>query len=246
MENLYIYGTRAISEAIHSGRTIDKVWLLKESKNPLFEKLLHLVRTHQISCSFVPEERLKRFSQKNHQGAVARMASIQLMVLEELLPTILEKEKNPVFILLDGITDVRNFGALLRTAVATGVAAVIIPDKGSAPINGDVVKTSAGSIFKIPIAKVAHLKDAVYLLKTYDVQVLGITEKANQTIYTQDLRQPTALVLGSEDRGISKGLLKIMDHQTKLPMSDAIASLNVSVAGGVALYEIIRQRNHTA
>jgi len=246
MENLYIYGTRAISEAIHSGKTIDKIWLLKESKNPLFEKLLHSVRKHQISCSFVPEERLKRFSQKNHQGAVARMSPIQLMVLEELLPTILEKEKTPVFILLDGITDVRNFGALLRTAVATGVAAVIIPDKGSAPINGDAVKTSAGSIFKIPIVKVTHLKDAVYLLKTYDIQVLGITEKARHAIYAQDLRQPTALVLGSEDKGISKGLLKILDHQAKLPMSDAIASLNVSVAGGVALYEIIRQRNHTA
>ena len=152
-------------------------------------------------------------------------------------------KKNPLFVLLDGITDTRNFGAILRSSAAVGVDAIFISNSGSAPLNGDVVKTSAGGAFKVPIAKVQHLKDVVYFLKAHEIRTLAITEKANETVYKKDLSGPMAIVFGSEDTGISKGLLKIVDDQAKIPMHLEIDSLNVSVACGVVLYEIVRQRS---
>ena len=154
----------------------------------------------------------------------------------------MKSKKNPVFVLLDGITDTRNFGAILRSAAAFGVDAIFISNTGSAPLNADVVKTSAGAAFKVPIVKVNHLKDVVYLLKTYKIPCLGITEKAKETLYSKDFEGSIAVVFGSEDIGISNGLLKILDDQAKIPMQQSINSLNVSVACGVIFYEIIRQR----
>lgn len=242
METVTIFGIRAILEAIQSGKSIDRVWLLKGTQSKLFEQLLHVLRSNNIAFSFVPVERLNRFSEKNHQGAVARIAALATQEMEPLIETILEKKENPIFVLLDGITDTRNFGAILRSAAATGVDALFIASTGSAPLNGDVVKTSAGGAFKVPIAKVQHLKDVVFYLKAHDIPTLGITEKATATIYESDLKGPVALVFGSEDVGISKGLLKTLSNTAKLPMTEAIASLNVSVACGVVFYEIIRQR----
>lgn len=242
METVTIFGIRAILEAIQSGKSIDRVWLLKGTQSKLFEQLLHVLRSNNIAFSFVPVERLNRFSEKNHQGAVARIAALATQEMEPLIETILEKKENPIFVLLDGITDTRNFGAILRSAAATGVDALFIASTGSAPLNGDVVKTSAGGAFKVPIAKVQHLKDVVFYLKAHDIPTLGITEKATATIYESDLKGPVALVFGSEDVGISKGLLKTLSDTAKLPMKEAIASLNVSVACGVVFYEIIRQR----
>jgi 23S rRNA (guanosine2251-2'-O)-methyltransferase len=242
METVTIFGIRAILEAIQSGKSIDRVWLLKGTQSKLFEQLLHVLRSNNIAFSFVPVERLNRFSEKNHQGAVARIAALATQEMEPLIETILEKKENPIFVLLDGITDTRNFGAILRSAAATGVDALFIASTGSAPLNGDVVKTSAGGAFKVPIAKVQHLKDVVFYLKAHDIPTLGITEKATATIYESYLKGPVALVFGSEDVGISKGLLKTLSDTAKLPMTEAIASLNVSVACGVVFYEIIRQR----
>ena len=242
METVTIFGIRAILEAIQSGKSIDRVWLLKGTQSKLFEQLLHVLRSNNIAFSFVPVERLNRFSEKNHQGAVARIAALATQEMEPLIETILEKKENPIFVLSDGITDTRNFGAILRSAAATGVDALFIASTGSAPLNGDVVKTSAGGAFKVPIAKVQHLKDVVFYLKAHDISTLGITEKATATIYESDLKGPVALVFGSEDVGISKGLLKTLSNTAKLPMTEAIASLNVSVACGVVFYEIIRQR----
>jgi len=242
METVTIFGIRAILEAIQSGKSIDRVWLLKGTQSKLFEQLLHVLRSNNIAFSFVPVERLNRFSEKNHQGAVARIAALATQEMEPLIETILEKKENPIFVLLDGITDTRNFGAILRSAAATGVDALFIASTGSAPLNGDVVKTSAGGAFKVPIAKVQHLKDVVFYLKAHDIPTLGITEKATATIYESDLKGPVTLVFGSEDVGISKGLLKTLSDTAKLPMTEAIASLNVSVACGVVFYEIIRQR----
>jgi 23S rRNA (guanosine2251-2'-O)-methyltransferase len=242
METVTIFGIRAILEAIQSGKSIDRVWLLKGTQSKLFEQLLHVLRSNNIAFSFVPVERLNRFSEKNHQGAVARIAALATQEMEPLIETILEKKENPIFVLSDGITDTRNFGAILRSAAATGVDALFIASTGSAPLNGDVVKTSAGGAFKVPIAKVQHLKDVVFYLKAHDIPTLGITEKATATIYESDLKGPVALVFGSEDVGISKGLLKTLSNTAKLPMTEAIASLNVSVACGVVFYEIIRQR----
>jgi|TARA_B110000483_G_scaffold190017_1_gene225461 23S rRNA (guanosine2251-2'-O)-methyltransferase len=242
MEGVTIFGIRAILEAIKSGKSIDRVWLLKGAQSKLFEQLLHVLRNNNIAFSFVPVERLDRFSNKNHQGAVARIAALATLEMEPLVESIIEKKQNPVFVLLDGITDTRNFGAILRSAAATGIDAIFIASTGSAPLNGDVVKTSAGGAFKVPISKVQHLKDVVYYLKAHEVPTLGITEKATETIYENNLKGPIALVFGSEDIGISKGLLKVISNTAKLPMKETIGSLNVSVACGVVFYEVIRQR----
>ena len=242
METLTIFGLRAILEAIQSGKSIERVWLLKGTKNSLFEELLHVLRSKNIAFSFVPVERLNRFSDKNHQGAVARIAALATHEMEPLIEKIMEAKKNPIFVLLDGITDTRNFGAILRSAASTGVDAIFIPTSGSAPLNGDVVKTSAGGAFKVPISKVQHLKDVVYYLKAHEVPTLGITEKTPTTIYKEDLKGPLALIFGSEDIGISGGMLKIIDQKAKIPMVEGIDSLNVSVACAVVFYETLRQR----
>jgi len=242
MEKVTIFGLRAILEAIQSEKPIDKVWLLKGTKSPLAEQLMHSLRAKNIAFSFVPVERLDRFSDKNHQGAVARIAAIQTHEMEPLVEKILASKKNPVFVLLDGITDARNHGAIIRSAAATNVDAIFIPSSGSAPLNGDVVKTSAGGAFNVPISKVQHLKDVIYYLNSHEIPSLGLTEKGNKTLFEQDLKGPIAIVFGAEDIGISKGLLKILTDQAKLPMSESIDSLNVSVACGVAFYELVRQR----
>ena len=241
-ETVTIFGIRAILEAIESGKSLDRVWLLKGTQSKLFEQLLHVLRNKNIAFSFVPVERLDRFSSKNHQGAVARIGALSTQDMEPLIESVLKEKENPVFVLLDGVTDTRNFGAILRSAAATGVDAVFISSSGSAPLNGDVVKTSAGGAFKVPISKVQHLKDVVYYLKAHDIPILGITEKSTETLYDSDLKGPLALVFGAEDVGISNGLLKILDHKAKLPMTEAVDSLNVSVACAVVFYETIRQR----
>ncbi|NDG46209.1 MAG: 23S rRNA (guanosine(2251)-2'-O)-methyltransferase RlmB [Flavobacteriia bacterium] len=242
MDTFTIFGIRAIIEAVNSEKPIDKVWLLNSNQSKLFDQLLFKLREKKIPFSFVPAERLQRFSDKNHQGAVARISPLKTFEMESLVEEIITTKKNPVFVLLDGITDVRNFGAILRSAAATGVDAVFIPQSGSAPLNADVIKTSAGGAFKIPVSKVQHLKDVVFRLTASDIPVIGINEKTGKTLYEIDLKGPVALVFGSEDQGISKGLLKILTDQAKLPMTEEIQSLNVSVACGVVFYELVRQR----
>lgn len=242
MKGLTIFGIRAILEALKSGEAIDKVWILKATQSALSAELISNLTQKKIPISFVPAERLNRFSDKNHQGAVARISPLKTHEMEVLVESILLKKKNPIFVLLDGITDARNFGAILRSAAATGVDAVFIPQSGSAPLNADVIKTSAGGAFKIPVSKVQHLKDVVFRLTASDIPVIGINEKTEKTLYEIDLKGPVALVFGSEDQGISKGLLKILTDQAKLPMTAAIQSLNVSVACGVVFYELVRQR----
>mgnify|MGYP002061047590 FL=1 len=237
-----IFGIRAILEALNSEKSIDKVWLLKGTQCKIFDQLLYKLREKNIAFSFVPVERLSRFSEKNHQGAVARIGALKTVEMEPLIEGIMQTNKNPLFLLLDGITDVRNFGAILRSAAASGIDAVFIPSSGSAPLNGDTIKTSAGGAFKVPISKVNHLKDVLFYLKAQEVSILALTEKASQTIYQQDLKGPTALIFGSEDIGISSGVLKLADVKAKLPIENEIDSLNVSVACGIVFYEAIRQR----
>ena len=162
--------------------------------------------------------------------------------MDALIEEILEKKQSPVFVLLDSITDVHNFGAIIRSSVAAGVDAVFTPISNSAPLNGDVVKTSAGSVFHIPISKVKNLKDVIYTLKANNVSIVAITEKAKEMIYNKSLNIPLAIVLGSEEKGISKGLLEIIDSHVSIPMQNEINSLNVSVACGIILFEIVRQR----
>lgn len=242
MNSMMIFGTRAIMEAIHSEKPIDKVWFQKGVQNKLMDQLLHLVRTNKIPFSFVPQEGLQKYADKNHQGAVARIAAIETQPMEVIIESVLATKKNPTFVLLDGITDTRNFGAILRSAAAAEVDAVFIPNTGSAPLNGDVVKTSAGGAFSVPLSKVAHLKDVIFYLQAHDIPVIGITEKSEETLYSKDLKGPLGIVFGAEDLGISTPIRSVLNTTAKLPMSTAIESLNVSVACGIVFYEIVRQR----
>ncbi len=241
-KDLQIFGTRAIIEAIEAGKEIDKVFLQKGLHNSLLSELNTLIKKNSIQTSYVPVEKLNKLTQQNHQGAIAIVSAISYYDFQELIDDTLATKQQPLFVLLDQLSDVRNFGAIIRTAECTGVDGIIIPKKGGAPVNGVAIKTSAGAAFNIPIAKVDHIKDAVYYLQGSGVQVVAATEKTNTTLYDIDFQSPTAIVMGREDSGVSSGVLKIVDKQAKLPLKGSIASLNVSVACGAFLYEILRQR----
>jgi 23S rRNA (guanosine2251-2'-O)-methyltransferase len=242
MENQTIFGIRAILEAIENEVTLDKVFLLKESQGTLMKQLLHQLKQKGINFQFVPEEKFYKFKDKNHQGAMAQIAPVNFWDLETLVEKVMTEESKPLFLLLDQISDARNFGAILRTAACCGVHGIIVPKSGSAPVNADTIKTSAGGIFHVPICKVDHLKDALFYLQGSEVAIFAATEKAEKDIYQANFNQPMALIMGSEDRGINPTLLKLIEHKVKLPMTGKIASLNVSVACGAILYEVIRQR----
>ena len=237
-----IYGLRAIIEAIEAENTIDKVFLQKGLSGELYTELEKILRKHNINVSYVPVEKLNRMTPHNHQGAVANISPIAFYGLEELITSVKETKKNPLFLLLDQLSDVRNFGAIIRTAECTGVDGIIIQKSGAAPINGDTVKTSAGAVFNIPICKVDHIKDALFYLQASDIKVIAATEKTENTIFDIDFKDGCAIIMGSEDRGINPSILKLVDNKAKLPMHGSIASLNVSVACGAFLYEIVRQR----
>ena len=242
MEKQEIYGVRAIIECIEAKQSIEKVWLLKGQASPIFKELERLLRENNVSHSYVPKERLDRFNAKNHQGAIAAISPIDFVPLETMIEKAMKKDTPPLFLLLDQITDTRNLGAIIRSASATGVDGIILPQTGSARINSDTIKTSAGAIFSVPLAKVDHLKDAIYQLQASDIKTIGMSEKAENTVYQENISGPLALVMGSEEKGIAKGTLAILDKTVKLPMLGTISSLNVSVACGTVLYEVVRQR----
>ena len=238
-----IFGIRAIIEAINSGATIQKIYLQKDLKGNLFSELSSLIKENNISTSFVPIEKLNHLSKNNnHQGVAATISPIDFYDLETLVNEVLESDATPLFLLLDQITDVRNFGAIIRTAECTGVNGIVIQNQGSAPLNADAIKTSAGAAFKVPICRVNHLKDAMFLLQASDIKMVAATEKTNDTLYDVDFKQPTAIIMGSEHRGVNPSILKMVDAKAKLPLLGEIESLNVSVACGAFLYEAIRQR----
>ena len=242
-ENTTIFGLRAIIEAIDSGSTLNKVYLQKGLRGSLFFELETRIKKERITTSFVPVEKLDRLSKnKNHQGAVAQISPIEFADLEKLIDISLESTATPLFLLLDQISDVRNFGAIIRTAECTGVHGIIIQQSGSAPINAETIKTSAGAAFKLPICRVNHIKDAIYTLQASDIKIVAATEKTEDLIYAIDFKQPIAIVMGSEHRGINPSVLKIVDYTAKLPLLGTIDSLNISVACGAFLYETTRQR----
>jgi 23S rRNA (guanosine2251-2'-O)-methyltransferase len=241
-DKIEIYGIHAILEAIESETNIEKVWLLKGNRGSLFQRLEQSLRQNNIPHSYVPKERLERFKNKNHQGAIATISKIEFIEVEELIESAFKNNDSPTFILLDGITDARNVGAILRSCAATGVNGLIIPQTGSAPINDATIKTSAGGAFKVPISRVNHLKDAVYLLKSYKTQIIAVSEKSNENLFNLKIEKSAAVIMGSEDKGIQSSLLKICDSSIKLPMEKGVDSLNVSVACGIVLYEKIRQQ----
>jgi len=237
-----IFGIRAIIEAINAGETIDKVFLQKGLRGELFTELESLLRKNDVNCSYVPIEKLNRLTRSNHQGAVAQISPIEFHDLEQLVLNVNESGNTPLFLLLDQLSDVRNFGAIIRTAECTGVNGIVIQKKGGAPVNGDTIKTSAGAVFKVPICKVDHIKDAVFYMQASGIKVIAATEKTENTLYDVSFKEPCAIIMGSEDRGINPSILKVVDDKAKLPLLGDIESLNVSVACGAFLYEAVRQR----
>ncbi|PZD77533.1 23S rRNA (guanosine(2251)-2'-O)-methyltransferase RlmB [Mesonia sp. K7] len=238
-----IFGIHPVIEALEAKQNLEKVYIQKGIKNPQVSHIESLVKKENIAISYVPVEKLNKLSKNsNHQGVFAYSSPISYISLESLLENMENNSSTPLFLLLDEITDVRNFGAIIRTAESLNVNGIIVPQQGSAPINEQTVKTSTGAVFHIPICKVSHLKDALFYLKSYGISTIAATEKTQHMIYDLDLKKPLAIIMGSEGNGVSQGLLKMVDEKAKLPMLGKTSSLNVSVACGAILYEVIRQR----
>ncbi|HDR67921.1 MAG TPA: 23S rRNA (guanosine(2251)-2'-O)-methyltransferase RlmB [Bacteroidaceae bacterium] len=240
-----IFGVRAIIEALEAGKEIEKVLVKQGSGSDIFREMIRMLRERQTVIQHVPAEKLNRITRKNHQGVIAYLSEVSYSDLSLLIPGIYEAGESPLVLILDQITDVRNFGAIARSAECAGVHAIVIPKRGSAMINADAVKTSAGALHKIPVCRFDNLIDALKLLKENGLQIFASTEKANTVLFRADLGGPAAIILGSEDRGISPELVKHADHLISIPMKGTISSLNVSVAAGIILFEAIRQRSST-
>ncbi len=237
-----IFGLHAIIEAIEAGKTIDKLLLKKDLSGELARTLINLAKEREITVQRVPVEKLNRLTRKNHQGAVAMLAAITYYKVEQVLPAAFDEGMNPFFVVLDGVTDVRNFGAIARTCDCAGVTAVVIPEKGSVSVNGDAIKTSAGALNYVPVCRERSLKDAITYLRESGCRIVGTSDK-NSVVYTQeDYTGPVALILGSEGKGISREIMRQCDALVAIPEFGNINSLNVSVAGGIMMYEVVRQR----
>ena len=241
-EKNYIFGIRAIIEAVEAGKTIDKLFIQKGLHNDLFAELWKLVREKRINYKHVPLEKINRLTRKNHQGVFAFISPIDFHNIEDVIPKLYEEGKNPLVLVLDRITDVRNFGAIARTAECAGVDTILIPEQNAAAINADAIKTSAGALHKVTVCRTWNLKLALQFMKESGIQLIGCTEKTQGDMYKPNYTTPTAIIIGSEEDGVSPEFLKMCDARAKIPMNGKIASLNVSVATGVILYEAIRQR----
>lgn len=238
----YIFGLRAIIEAIQTGKEIDKIFLKKDLSGPLATELIDLARENRVVMQRVPVEKLNRITRKNHQGAIAMMSAISYHSLGNLVPQLFEEGLLPFIVVLDGITDVRNFGAIARTCECAGADAIVIPRHGSVSVGGDAVKTSAGALLHLPVCREQSTLSAVRFLKDSSFNVVAVSEKAEISYTSGDYTMPTALVLGAEDTGISPDVIRQCNTFVSIPMFGNIESLNVSVAAGVLIYEVVRQR----
>ena len=236
---MIIFGINAVLEALSKGKTFQKVYIDRTKTSSSFQDLIKELNKDNISLSYVPIQKLNKLTPHNHQGVVAQLSEITFSSLEELVET---HQSPSLFVLLDGITDTRNMGAIIRSAAAAKATAVVIPTSGSAQITGETIKTSAGGVFQVPICRVSHLKDALYLLQSYDIQSIVADEKAEKNLFEFDLTNPMAIVMGAEDKGVSQGVRKLCSHTAKLPILGKMDSYNVSVATGMFLYETMRQR----
>lgn len=239
----FLYGTRAVLESILAGQEIDKILVLKKLNNPLIQELLQTAREHHIPVQRVPVQKLQRYTRKNHQGVVCLLSAIGYSSLDHIISECYHQGQAPLLVVLDRITDVRNFGAIARTAICAGAHALVVPSKGHAQITHDAIKTSAGALNYLPVCRVSNLNNSLKDLQNQGLQIVACTEKASHFIYQADLKGPTALLMGSEEDGIDQKLLKTSNLQVKIPMTGPISSLNVSVAAGLILYECVRQRH---
>lgn len=240
--NESIYGIRPVIEAIKSGKQIDKVLVKQGLSGELAGDLLNLMKDKGIHFQFVPMERFAKFGSRNHQGVVAFVVPIELVELESLVPMLFESGKVPFLLILDRITDVRNFGAIVRTAECAGVDAIVVPAKGAAQIGSDSVKTSAGALHHIPVCRVGSLKITLNFLKQCGFKIAITADKGSEVLYDVDLTGPMAIIMGAEDTGVSPDLFKLADNLIRIPIKGQIGSLNVSVASGIVIYEVVRQR----
>jgi 23S rRNA (guanosine2251-2'-O)-methyltransferase len=235
-----VFGIQSVLETIRAGKEIDKILVQRELGNL---EVLEFARLKNIPLQKVPTEKLDRITRKNHQGVIAFVSAINYAKIENIVADTYEKGQVPLLLILDRITDVRNFGAIARTAECVGVHAIVIPTKGAAQINSDAMKTSSGALNFLPVCREENLFQTVKYLQNSGFQVVGCTEKVSKTIYEVDFKDPTAIVMGSEEDGISDEILRICDNLTTIPMTGRVGSLNVSVATGVILFETLRQRS---
>ena len=241
-EKEMIFGTRAVIEAIDAGRTLDKILIRRDMTSATGRELLKHLQGTTTPVQKVPVEKLNQYTDKNHQGAIAFLSPIDFHRVEDIVPALFEQGKTPLLMVLDGITDVRNFGAIARTCACAGADALVIGAYGSVSINGDAVKTSAGALHSLPVCKVDNLQHCLQFLRDSGLRLVAATEHAEQDYTQVDMTTPTAIVMGSEDRGIYEPNLRLCTDQVRIPMHGPIESLNVSVAAGIMLYEAVRQR----
>jgi len=229
-------------EAIRSGREIEKLYVQAGLSNDLIKELISEARERGVPYSFIPQQKLNHLGSKNHQGVVCILATIQYAKVEDIVDKAYADGKEPFLLILDRITDVRNFGAIARTAECAGIDAIIIPDKGNAPITADAIKTSSGALNHLPVCRTTDMKKLLQQLKENGIRIIACTEKSDVDIYSTDFKSPVAIIIGSEEDGISPELLKAADALVKIPLRGNVGSLNVSVAAGIAIYEAIRQK----
>lgn len=241
MDNNLVFGIRPIVEAIGAGRQIEKLYIRKGADGQLMNDLRDLCIRHRIRMQEVPVEKLNRLVRGNHQGAVAQIAAIEYVQLEDILERVPEDE-TPLVVVFDGVTDVRNFGAIARSAECAGAHGLIVPLKNAAPVNAEAIRASAGALTTIPVCRVGSIRNTIKTLQAEGFQVVAATEKSRKLLYDADLRRPTAIVMGAEENGISKEVLKLCDEQLAIPLIGHIESLNVSAAAAVMLFEVVRQR----
>ncbi|MBN9292618.1 MAG: 23S rRNA (guanosine(2251)-2'-O)-methyltransferase RlmB [Flavobacteriia bacterium] len=239
-ENM-IFGVRAVIEAVRAGREINKIMILKGIDKELFLELKEELAGKDFNIQYVPIEKLNKITTQNHQGVIADIAPVSYYDLREMANQAIEKEEKPCFLFLDRLTDVRNFGAIARTAECQGVTAIVIPARGSVQVTADAVKTSAGALNRIPVCKSNNFKDDLFYLQQSGIRIVACTEKTATPLYEVNLRGAVAIVMGSEEDGISPDILKMADIKGKIPMLGTISSLNVGVATGMILYERARQ-----
>ncbi|MDR0749717.1 MAG: 23S rRNA (guanosine(2251)-2'-O)-methyltransferase RlmB [Tannerellaceae bacterium] len=241
-ENEMIFGIRAVIEAIQSGKEIDKIVVKRELQGELSKELFNVLKGSDIPLQRVPVERLDRITRKNHQGVVAFISPVSYQRLEDIVPFVYEQGKSPFIVLLDGVTDVRNFGAIARTCECAGVDAIVIPAKGSVTVNADAIKTSAGALHVLPVCKEKSINQAIRFLKDSGIKVIAASEKTAASYTAVSYDGPVAIVVGAEDTGVSVENLRICDHLVKIPQFGTIGSLNVSVASSIMIYEVVRWR----
>jgi 23S rRNA (guanosine2251-2'-O)-methyltransferase len=240
--NNFIFGLRPVIEFLDEGKIPEKVFVQKGLTGATFQQLFKIIREKEIPFQMVPAEKLNNITKSNHQGIIAQIAEIEYQKIDHLLPGIYEKGETPLLVILDKITDIRNLGAIARSAEVAGAQAIIIGEKSSAPVNADAIKTSAGALTRIPVCKEKDLMETIAFLKESGIRVMACTEKSEKSIYSAALDGPIAIIMGSEEKGISKSNLMMATEKISIPQKGKIGSLNVSVATGIVLFEIIRQR----